>query len=279
MFTSDNFNKYSQAPELLQRMIEDKINIPFFVQCDTQVARQPELVELLGRAGCFQMFLGVESFHRKTLLAAHKAQNHPETYIEIVRLCRENRIATHFSNIIGFPGSSAADIREHSDVLRSLDPDIASFYILTPIPGTEQYGDFLKQGLITEPNMDRYDATNTTFMHDRLAPAELYELLFECYRKFFTLGRAARLGARNLLTKSFWHDLIPHVAYPLFSRYSAWRRTHPMSGGMGRLRLDWARDYAALRRARYGIDLAPLPMNLELSAADAEMNRRVKLAL
>jgi hypothetical protein len=48
---------------------------------------------------------------------------------------------------------------------------------------------------------------------------------------------------------------------------------------MGRLRLDWARDYAALRRARYGIDLAPLPMNLELSAADAEMNRRVKLAL
>jgi pyruvate-formate lyase-activating enzyme len=279
MFTSDNFNKYAQATELLERMIEERINIPFFVQCDTQVARQPELVELLGRAGCFQMFLGVESFHRQTLLAAHKAQNHPETYSEIVRLCRQHRIATHFSNIIGFPGSSAADIREHSEILRSLDPDIASFYILTPIPGTEQYGEFLERGIITEPNLDRYDATSTTFRHDRLAPGELYDLLFECYRKFFTYGRAARLGARHIFTKHIWHDFVPHVAFPLFSRYCAWRKTHPMSGGIGRVRRDSVADYIAFRRSRYGIDLAPLPANLELSAPDAEMNRRVKLAL
>jgi hypothetical protein len=279
MFTSDNFNKYAQAPELLERMIEEGIRIPFFVQCDTQVARQPEFVELLGRAGCFQMFLGVESFHRQTLLAAHKAQNHPETYGEIVRLCRENRIATHFSNIIGFPGSSAADIREHSEILRALDPDIASFYILTPIPGTEQYGDFRQRGIITERNLDRYDATHTTFAHDRLAPAELYDLLFECYRKFFTFGRAARLGSRHMFSKNVWHDLIPHLCYPLFSRYSAWRKTHPMSGGIGRVRRDAVGDYAALRRARYDIELAPLPANLDLSPADAEMNRRVKIAL
>ncbi|HEX4998838.1 MAG TPA: radical SAM protein [Terriglobia bacterium] len=279
MFTSDNFNKYAQATELLERMIEEKINIPFFVQCDTQVARQPEFVELLGRAGCFQMFIGVESFHRKTLLAAHKAQNHPETYGEIVRLCRANRIASHFSNIIGFLGTSAADIREHSDILRSLDPDIASFYILTPIPGTEQYGDFLEQGLITERNMDRYDATNTTFAHDLLAPLELTDLLFECYRKFYTVGRALRLGARNMWKKNVWDELIPHAAYPMFSRYCAWRRMHPMSGGIARVIRDEVADYLPFRRSRYGVDLAPLPLNLELSPADAEMNRRVKLAL
>jgi hypothetical protein len=127
--------------------------------------------------------------------------------------------------------------------------------------------------------MDRYDATSTTFIHDRLAPEELYELLFECYRKFFTAGRTARVGARNIWRKHFLNDFIPHVAFPLFSRYSAWRKTHPMSGGVGRVRLDWAADYAAFRRARYGVDIAPLPMNLELSPIDAEMNRRVKIAL
>src|SRR6185436_13924139 len=123
------------------RMIEENVVVPFFAQCDTQVAKQEELVSLMGRAGCFEMFVGVESFSRKTLLAAHKAQNHPSTYTDIVRLCRQNGIVSHFSNIIGFPEDTAESIREHVDVLRGLHPDVASFYILCPIPGTDQYDD------------------------------------------------------------------------------------------------------------------------------------------
>src|SRR5690606_15043773 len=91
MFTSDNFNKYSDAPELLERMIEERFDIPFFVQCDAQIAKQEDFISLLARAGCFQMFVGVESFHRQTLIAAHKTQNHPELYADIVRLsARQN---------------------------------------------------------------------------------------------------------------------------------------------------------------------------------------------
>src|SRR5688572_24290436 len=80
MFTSDNFNKYREAPELLRAMIDEDLRMPFFVQCDTQIARQEELVDLLARAGCFQMFVGVESFNRKVLLEAKKFQNFPERY-------------------------------------------------------------------------------------------------------------------------------------------------------------------------------------------------------
>src|SRR5215831_3613725 len=87
MFTSDNFNKYPDARPLLEQMIEERINIPFFIQCDVQIAGDESLMELLYRAGCFQIFVGVESFQRRTLLAAHKTQNHPEKYAEIVRLC------------------------------------------------------------------------------------------------------------------------------------------------------------------------------------------------
>src|SRR5215475_9702083 len=160
MFTSDNFNKYAEATELLEQMIAEKIGIPFFVQCDTQVAKQEELISLLGRAGCFEMFVGVESFSRKTLLAAHKTQNHPSTYSEIVRLCRNHGIVSHFSNIIGFPEDTAGSIRQHVEVLRELDPNVSSFYILCPIPGTEQYDDFLASKCITEMNLDRYDGTS-----------------------------------------------------------------------------------------------------------------------
>src|SRR5262245_31835557 len=34
MFTSDNFNKYAEAPALLEAMIDEKLQLPFFAQCD-----------------------------------------------------------------------------------------------------------------------------------------------------------------------------------------------------------------------------------------------------
>src|SRR6185503_10404756 len=96
MFTSDNFNKYADAQALLEQMIAENLRIPFFAQCDTQVSKQEELVALMARAGCFEIFVGVESFDRKTLLGAHKTQNHPSTYGNIVALCRKYRIISHF---------------------------------------------------------------------------------------------------------------------------------------------------------------------------------------
>ena len=91
--------------------------IEVFVQCDTQIAKQESLVELLAKAGCYQMFVGVESFDRATLVAANKKQNRPEAYQNIVRLCREHGIGSHFSNIIGFPQDTEESIETHLDVL------------------------------------------------------------------------------------------------------------------------------------------------------------------
>src|SRR5499433_2482229 len=37
MFTSDNFNKYPEARALLETLIEARVGLPFFVQCDAQL--------------------------------------------------------------------------------------------------------------------------------------------------------------------------------------------------------------------------------------------------
>ena len=147
---------------------------------------------LLAKAGCFQMFVGVESFNRQTLLAAQKGQNRPETYRDIVRLCREHGISSHFSNIIGFPQDTERDVHQHLEMLRELGPTFASFYILCPIPGTEQYDEFLAEGLITEDNLDRFDTTCLTWRHPHFSREQLAGLLFRCYRKFYSSGHAVR---------------------------------------------------------------------------------------
>jgi hypothetical protein len=275
MFTSDNFNKYAEAEALLAAMVEERLGLEFFVQCDTQIARQEGLVALLAKAGCFQMFVGVESFNRQTLLAAAKGQNRPETYQDIVRLCREYRIGAHFSNIIGFPQDTEREIDEHLKTLRDIGPNWASFYILCPIPGTEQYDDFLAKGLIAEPNLDRFDTTCLTWRHPSLGREQLGRLLFRCYREFYSWMRAMRnvaelsVGGDGLLLNA-----AGNLAMSLFSRYSAWRRTHPMSGGVARVARDGVKDYLALRKATFGFELAPLPRSLPLPHS-ANLPRRL----
>ncbi len=270
MFTSDNFNKYPEAEELLSAMVEEQLGLRFFVQCDTQIARQEPLVELLARAGCYQMFVGVESFNRQTLLAAHKKQNRPEAYRDIVRLCREFGISSHFSNIIGFPQDTEQEIREHLDVLREMDPTWASFYILCPIPGTEQYDEFLEAGLITEPNLDRFDTTCLNWQHPCLSRQRLSELLFECYREFFSMRHALQNMRQQTVPKrrESLADKMGSLAMSLFVRYCVLRHTHPMSGGVMRVRRDGVDDYLALRRHTFGCELAPLPRSLALPAAE-----------
>jgi radical SAM superfamily enzyme YgiQ (UPF0313 family) len=265
MFTSDNFNKYPEATELLEAMIAERLDLPFFVQCDVQVVRQPRFVELLARAGCYQMFVGVESFDRAALLAVKKNQNHPERYAELVRLCAEHGIGSHFSNILGFPSETAAAIRERVDVLRALRPDLASFYVLTPFPGTEHYDELMAAGLVTERNLDRFDATCPTWRHPHLSGGQLSALLAEAYRRFYAWPDAAAKSVRWAWRKRRSDNVLLKAAvaaYSLLSRYAVARGMHPMAGGMGRVALDGAADWASLRRRAYGVDLAPLPESL-----------------
>ena len=262
-FVSDNFNKFPAVRELLQAMIDERLGLPFMCQCDTQIAKDPELVELLGRAGCCQMFVGVESFNRKTLKAAGKHHNHPEQYAEVIRLCKQASIRSHFSNIIGFPDDDEAEIQHHLDVLKELRPTVASFFVLTPIPGTEQYDDFRKAGRITERNLDRFDTTCSTWSHPILSAKRLDDLLYHCYVSY--CGFLLKTGRLS----------IQEQRLAVFQRLQAAQRMHPMSGGFDRLRMDTAADYANLRRAAYDIDLVPLPDSLLLSGKDEALNRRI----
>jgi Radical SAM superfamily len=281
LFTSDNFNKYPEVEELLEAMIAERIELPFFAQCDAQIERQPDLVELLARAGCFQIFVGVESFSVEALRDLHKFHNTPGRYGEIVRLCREFRVTSHFASILGFPTDTEESIRDHLEALRALSPDVASFNILTPIPGTEQYDDFRSRDWITEKNLDRFDGTAATWRHPHLSGGRLADRLFDCYRAFYGWADSGRRfarflgGRRDFRTRQTLFAIAGHAA---LARLAVRSRIHPFAGGVGRVRLDRAEDYRDRRRRRFQLDLVSLPESLALGPTDAELNRTAKLA-
>lgn len=277
MITSDNFNKYPDAKELLQAMIDDKFDVPFFIQCDTQIGRQPELVELLGKAGCKEIFLGAECFDRKTLLEFGKRQNRPEVYGDIVKMCYEAGISSHFSNIIAFPTQDRSAVLEHVAHLKDLNPTWASFYILCPIPGTEQYASFLDQGIITEKNLDRFDAASLTWEHPHLSGQEVQDLLFESYRSFYEWPRSIRnaFGSRCGKGKRL-HSIRAEFGNTFFNRVCAFRHMHPMAGGLYRKRTQNVREFMALRRSTFGLELLPLPKNRSVSEEEAKTNAKLR---
>ena len=133
MFTSDNFNKYPEAEALLDG--HGRRSGSGSSSSSSATRRSPgrrTWWRCWPRPGCFQMFVGVESFNRQTLLAARKGQNRPETYRDIVRLCREHGISSHFSNIIGFPQDTERDVdRAPGDAARA-GPDVG--LLLHPLP-------------------------------------------------------------------------------------------------------------------------------------------------
>ena len=140
-----------------------------------------------------------------------------------------------------------------------------------PIPGTEQYDSFLKGGLITERNLDRFDTTCLTWKHPNLSAAKLSELLYECYRRFASLRHSVQ-NIRNVASQHGRGTLVEKLgslAMSSFIRYCAWRKTHPMSGGVMRVRLDSVSNYLDLRKRLFGFELAPLPQSLKLIATES----------
>jgi hypothetical protein len=160
-----------------------------------------------------------------------------------------------------------------------MSPTWASFYILCPIPGTEQYDDFLAEGLITETNLDRFDTTCLTWRHPSLSPAQLSKLLFTCYRQFFSWGHALRnLSELSRERGRILAQSIGSITMSLFTRFCTWRHLHPMSGGMKRVRLDCVTDYIRWRKETYGFEYAPLPSSLHLPGAESLLQPRLQAA-
>lgn len=52
-FTSDKFNKYPEPVALLAAMVEERLGLQLFVQCDREIARQDRLVERVAKHGYF----------------------------------------------------------------------------------------------------------------------------------------------------------------------------------------------------------------------------------
>jgi radical SAM superfamily enzyme YgiQ (UPF0313 family) len=72
-FTDDNFARNPEWERIFDGLIRlrdaDGLDVDFMMQVDTQAARIPGFVEKAARAGCVQVFIGIESVREDNLTA------------------------------------------------------------------------------------------------------------------------------------------------------------------------------------------------------------------
>ena len=92
-FTDDNTARNPQWRELFSGLIrmreEEKIPFTFMMQSDLAARKMPggDFFELASRAGCNQVFFGVESVNRENLRSKDKFQNQVSEYKDLVAHC------------------------------------------------------------------------------------------------------------------------------------------------------------------------------------------------
>ena len=185
--TDDNFGLGQRMDELCNELIKRDFSkdITCFLQarCD-DVAKNPQLVAKMRRAGINYLLLGVESHSKKALNSYHKGTT-PEDAETAVKLLRQNGIFSQATCIIGERSDTAESIAGLREFVNNIDPDIAIFMILTPYPGTDLYEEAKRKGWIEDWNWANYDMVHATMPTETLTREQLQHELYKCYRGFF----------------------------------------------------------------------------------------------
>ena len=236
-FTDDNFSRNSNWRPIFEMLIrmreEEGTRIEFMMQVDTQSYKIPDFVRLAARAGCSQVFIGMESINPQNLKAAGKAQNKVPEFRDMISLWHNHGIVTHAAYIIGFPFDTPESIQADVETLKSeLGVEQASFFMLTPIPGSQDHVRMVREGVYMEPDLNKFDSFHETTRHPNFAPGEWYETYKKAWRNFYsydymrnTLARANPENYWNILRNFIWYKNSAFI-----------EGGHPMLHGFFRLR-------------------------------------------
>jgi radical SAM superfamily enzyme YgiQ (UPF0313 family) len=123
-----------QVIELCRMMIEQKINIKW--TCNSRVDFvDEEMLNMMGKAGCWLISWGIESGNEQILRHARKGA-YPDKAERALRYARAAGIRNWGYFIVGLPGETEETIRQTIDFAKKLPLDIALFHVAAPYPGT-----------------------------------------------------------------------------------------------------------------------------------------------
>jgi anaerobic magnesium-protoporphyrin IX monomethyl ester cyclase len=153
--------------------------------CGTRVDMvDRELMKTMRDAGCFAVWLGVESGSEAILGVMNKRIKLDQTRLAY-KTAHQLGLMTIANVVLGFPGETEQTARETIRFVKELNPDDVGFYIATPYPGTPMYELVKKNGWLRVMDFDKYDTAGPTFETPSLSMEKISALRYKAYQDFY----------------------------------------------------------------------------------------------
>lgn len=220
VITDENFigyeeKDYENRKQLLMKMIDRKFEFLWGCQASVNIAFQPELLELMYKAGCKVVFIGYETNDEHSLLSMNKKQNLHLDYKEVIKNIHQKKIAVIASAILGLDNQKK---RYHKDLiieLKRIKVDLVRVFYITAWPGTVFYKKMKDENRINkEWDVLRKDIPTLKYKH--YTKAEIIEARNEIIKAFYNKLHVIKIIIRwilidgsliSLFLKIWWRNI------------------------------------------------------------------------
>ena len=157
-----------------------------------------DVVKAMKKSGCFAARIGYESGNNEILKKIKKNTN-IEQAREATKILKKYGIRILGFFMIGLPGDTKETIEDTINFAIELSPDIFSFLITTPLPGTEMFEEYKAKGWISEKPIWRNMTLQTSEFTrtDELSAKDISEYYLQANR-------------RLILRPKYWMQIILH---------------------------------------------------------------------
>ncbi|MDA8388555.1 MAG: radical SAM protein [Nitrospiraceae bacterium] len=196
-FVDDNFTADKRrSKELLRAMIDEGLKETWVVQARADVARDPELLNLMVGAGVHTVYVGFESINPRTLEEYNKKQELKDIE-NCIRAVRDHGMHIHGMFVVGADADDTDTVRRTLDFAVRNGLDTIQIIALTPLPGTKVFEQMKAGGRILHTDWSKYNLQHVVFRPARMSPEVLQMETGRANVRFYSwryiLKRLARL--------------------------------------------------------------------------------------
>lgn len=206
------FDDIQYAKELLKAMIPLKKR--WGGLATTKITDDPELFDLLVKAGCDYLLIGFESAEQTSLKNIYKGFNKSDNYSELMRSLNKAGIIVQGCFVFGFDEDTPDVFANTVNRVQELKIDIPRYSIYTPYPGTRLFHRLEQEERILSYDWADYDTMHVVHRPMKMSPVTLYEGFKYAYKETFKIKN---ILARTYNTgKNFPIAFVGNLTYRLF---------------------------------------------------------------
>jgi len=176
-------NDRDRWEQLLDLLIAEKMPVRLLMETRVEdVIRDEDLLPKYRKAGVIHLYLGAEGSTNEMLVTLNKGTSVSQNK-RAVDLAREHDIMTEASFMIGAPTEAWKSIEHTIEEAIRVNPDIAVFPVLTPMPFTPIYKQFKDRVRITD--WSKYNLATPIVEPYEMTLEEVMVALGKCYMSFY----------------------------------------------------------------------------------------------